>query len=306
MFSMIRPSRTPWRSSRRRRNPICASHRKHRRKLRTLWRLCGWGRPRRVALAAVAITSQTEAGSRTPAAVFASQRASPRRADAAARGPARSRTQRLAAQVRALAADRDRLAARIALLERNIDDMTGDNQKAGSGRTPAASTRRQKPPPPASQTHRPQHRPHGRRSMPSPTAAPIRRTKSDTPATERSRCRRPAPRLRRQRTGAGRRQPNRIRHRSRRRPDHRSVRQRWMAVKANFGPLLSGLHPLAARERRPAAPAIAWWSDRCRTARRPRVLRPLRRRPHRLPAGKFDGEQICAALIVARRTAAAY
>lgn len=28
---------------------------------------------------------------------------------------------------------------------------------------------------------------------------------------------------------------------------------RWVAVKANFGPLLTGLHPLAARVQRPGA-----------------------------------------------------
>ena len=28
---------------------------------------------------------------------------------------------------------------------------------------------------------------------------------------------------------------------------------RWLAVKANFGPLLTGLHPLAAHDRRPGA-----------------------------------------------------
>src|SRR5262249_12890963 len=32
-----------------------------------------------------------------------------------------------------------------------------------------------------------------------------------------------------------------------------SVRQRWLTVKANFGPLLSGMHPLAAREQRQGA-----------------------------------------------------
>ena len=32
-----------------------------------------------------------------------------------------------------------------------------------------------------------------------------------------------------------------------------AVRQRWTTVKANFGPLLSGMHPLAARDNRPGA-----------------------------------------------------
>ncbi|MGA7532111.1 MAG: hypothetical protein WBW27_09485, partial [Pseudolabrys sp.] len=33
-----------------------------------------------------------------------------------------------------------------------------------------------------------------------------------------------------------------------------AVRQRWSTVKANFGPLLSGMHPLAAHDQRPGAP----------------------------------------------------
>jgi len=31
------------------------------------------------------------------------------------------------------------------------------------------------------------------------------------------------------------------------------VRQRWLTVKTNFAPLLSGMHPLAARDPRPSA-----------------------------------------------------
>jgi hypothetical protein len=36
-------------------------------------------------------------------------------------------------------------------------------------------------------------------------------------------------------------------------PTIEAVRQRWITVKANFGPLLSGMHPLAARDHRPGA-----------------------------------------------------
>ena len=32
-----------------------------------------------------------------------------------------------------------------------------------------------------------------------------------------------------------------------------AVRQRWTTVKASFGPLLSGMHPLASRDTRPGA-----------------------------------------------------
>ena len=94
---------------------------------RPLWRLFGWGGAATIALAAVALTSQTEAGSKRLqlALAFASEpgrtvaQIPPRTAEADAE------TKRLAAQVRDLAADRERLTARIAMLERNLEDMTG-------------------------------------------------------------------------------------------------------------------------------------------------------------------------------------
>ena len=35
------------------------------------------------------------------------------------------------------------------------------------------------------------------------------------------------------------------------------VRQRWTTVKANFGPVLNGLRPLATRDHRPGAERIS-------------------------------------------------
>ncbi len=71
------------------------------------------------------------------------------------------------------------------------------------------------------------------------------------------------------------------------------VRQRWITVKANFGPLLSGMYPLAAREHRagatgyrlvvgplpnsPAATGLCAHFAAARTA---------------CKSAKFDGEQI--------------
>ncbi len=121
--------------------------RKHPRAARPLWRLFGWGSAAAIALAALAITSQTEAGSQRLqlALAYVSEpvrvvmQVPPRAAETEAE------TRRLAAQVRELAADRERLTARIATLERNLDDMTGSiKQKATLPVTPAAAT-----PPPA-------------------------------------------------------------------------------------------------------------------------------------------------------------
>ena len=96
---------------------------------RPLWRLFGWGSAACIALAAVALTSQTEAGSKRlqlalsytsePVHVVA---VIPPRASGAT---AEAETMRLAAQLRELATDREQLKARIAMLERNLEDMTG-------------------------------------------------------------------------------------------------------------------------------------------------------------------------------------
>ena len=99
--------------------------------MRSLWRLCGWGGAAAVALTAVALVSQTDGGEKRIRLALAAQ---PDRVLAAAEIPQQSRTaapandaelRELAAAVRNLTADRDRLNARIAGLERNLDGMTG-------------------------------------------------------------------------------------------------------------------------------------------------------------------------------------
>jgi len=91
--------------------------------------LCGWGCVTAIALAALAITSQTETANQRLRQIFATNESS-----AIARMPSRitqleSETQILAAQIRTLSTERDRLAGRIALLESTIDDMTGTIKK---------------------------------------------------------------------------------------------------------------------------------------------------------------------------------
>jgi len=99
-----------------------------------LWRLCGWGGAAAVALMSIAVASQTERGGaqlqlalnsfEQPAGAPGSTRIvvpdiAPRLVETEAE------TRRLAAQVRELTADRERLVARIASLEHNVDDVTG-------------------------------------------------------------------------------------------------------------------------------------------------------------------------------------
>ena len=62
--------------------------RKHRRDVKALLWVCGWGGAAAVALAVLAITSQTEICKRTSAAHLRQHRAGCRRADAATHRPA--------------------------------------------------------------------------------------------------------------------------------------------------------------------------------------------------------------------------
>ena len=104
-----------------------AEGRKRRRDMRALWRLSAWGCAAAVALAALAITTQTEGGSeRLALAPIGPPVLAADMADLKRRALEKdAETKRLETQVQTLAADRDRLATRLASLERNLDDMTG-------------------------------------------------------------------------------------------------------------------------------------------------------------------------------------
>ena len=74
-------------------------------------------------------------------------------------------------------------------------------------------------------------------------------------------------------------------------PNMEVLRERWAAVKANFGPLLTGLHPLAARDRKPGSTELRLVvGPMPNLAAAQASLRPLCRRPRHLSAAKFDGD----------------
>src|SRR5438105_4448350 len=94
--------------------------------MRGLWRLAIWGTTAAGALILVVTASYTETGSRRLATAMASpggkdsQKAT---VQLAVRSPeTEAETRRLAETVRALTADRDRLAARLGTVERNLED----------------------------------------------------------------------------------------------------------------------------------------------------------------------------------------
>ena len=243
-----------------------------------LWRLCGWGSAATIALASLAITTQTESGSKRLHLAFAPESA-PERAVAAADVPPRvigidKETLRLEAQLRVLAADRDRLTARIALLERNLDDVTGSikRQSAQEAVVPAAKPSVPSAPATTQQAAAPASQPaaappparievpmiaplampaHTESAAPWPTtpaqqaATPLPEPVSlpptriaSVPASEPTAEPPRKPEIGIDLGGA---------------PSIEVLNLRWVAVKANFGPLLTGLHPLAGRVQRPRA-----------------------------------------------------
>lgn len=242
------------------------------------YRLCGWGSAAAIALASLAITTQTESGSERLQLAFAPA-SSPARAVAAADVPTRvigidKETLRLEAQLRVLAADRDRLTARIALLERNLDDMTGSIKRQAAQETavpaakppiasaPATTQQAAAPasqpaaaPPPAktevpiiAPLAMPAHidsaapwptTPAQQAAAPMPEQIPLPPTRmASAPASEPADETPRKPEIGVDLGGA---------------PSMEVLNMRWVAVKANFGPLLTGLHPLAARVQRPGA-----------------------------------------------------
>jgi hypothetical protein len=110
--------------------------------MNALRRLAGWGLATASALLLAALTTQSELGSRRlTAALGAVGRAPPPRHETApALGrivEAEAETRRLAHEIRLLHSGRDQLLARIANLERSLDDVTGSIARQASAARPA-------------------------------------------------------------------------------------------------------------------------------------------------------------------------
>ena len=246
--------------------------------LRALWRLSGWGGMAALALAALAITTQTDIGGERLQLAFTAP-AEPARAvaDLPPRPPVKdAETRALEAQVRALAADRDRLAARLASLERHVNDMTGSIQRqaaqpapAASAPVPAAQIASVAPIPEAPATTAVAASPvppvidplampaatgtgaswpdMAQPQQPAPPAAAITETVPLPPtrvaALTASEHTPPPPVAPKHEYGIELATA----------PDIDLLRARWAAVKANYGPLLAGLQPVAVHDRRPGS-----------------------------------------------------
>jgi hypothetical protein len=187
-----------------------------------LW-LGGWGGAAAIALAALAIASQTKTAGERLRQVFAIGEPA-----AIAQMPPRvtqleSDVQLLSAQVRALTVERDRLAGRIALLESSIDDMTGAIKRQAAVAQSTATTAAPAPKADASST----------------AAIPMPPTRFAVVAASEPLAS----------TGVQNEYGLDLGGAA----TLDGIRQRWITVKANFGPLLSGMYPRAAREHRTGA-----------------------------------------------------
>ncbi len=120
--------------------------------MRPLLRLGAWGLCAVLALGSAVFAGRTEIGERRAAAALVALRTAP--AELLARAPVQlaaqpseAETRRLSEAVRTLTADRDRLAGRVATLERNLTDLTGSVSKPSAERAPASG-----PPPTVAST----------------------------------------------------------------------------------------------------------------------------------------------------------
>lgn len=226
--------------------PVPSATQKRRRDFGGLWRAGAWGGAAAIALAALAVTMQNESGGQRLQLVFAGGSPPP-----AAEKDAE--TKRLQAQLLTLAADRDRLMARIASLEHNLDDVTGSIKRQAAMATAAAEAKAPPPPPPAAaptvaltpntvrtETYTAPITPApAQGETPTGDAVPLPPTRVATaiasePAAEMPR----KPEIGIDLGGAS---------------NMEVLNARWMAIKANYGPLLTGLHPLASHDRRQTA-----------------------------------------------------
>ena len=223
-----------------------------------LWRVSLWGGAAILALAAAVLMTQTDIGAQRLQMVFAAEPAAKpiTQADFVPRPEAdalKRETLRLEAQVRELAADREKLNARIASLETSLSDVTGSlKRELAAVAAKPATVPAKTPATPVPTLSAPQTAP------PAPLEPIVAEAKNGhAPATEPAGDPRVAPPLGEPIPLP----PMRIAGVATSTSDiavdlggarsFEIMQARWAAVKANFGPLLNGLQPLVARDSRP-------------------------------------------------------
>jgi pyruvate/2-oxoglutarate dehydrogenase complex dihydrolipoamide acyltransferase (E2) component len=159
--------------------------------MRSLRRLAAWGACAALSLTLAVLAASSEPGSQRLASLGAGKATAARSAVATGAQPTQppsdAEAKRLAEAVRILAADRDRMLARINSLQQNLDDVTGainrPSQPSASATPPAPAPGKPPNPPPRSQypasskpRRRHRRRPAASPSPHSPTGPPRRRS----------------------------------------------------------------------------------------------------------------------------------
>ena len=220
-------------------------------------RLLGWGGAATLALAALALTLQSEAGSERLQTAFAEPappqvvaQAEPKTELPRPAPEKDAETKRLELLVLALAADRERQSARIASLERNLEDMTGSIKQQVAIAAKAVAPPPTPPPVLAASVITPlAMAPVSQPAATWPSNKPPQAEAAEAPVAEAV----PQPPERLAALPATEPEP----------PRKSEVgidlggaanldvlNARWVAVKANFGPMLAGLYPRAAERHR--------------------------------------------------------
>jgi hypothetical protein len=223
-------------------------------------RMVGWGGAATLALAVLALTLQSEAGSERLQSAFATTVAPQAVAEAEPVEPAPEKDaeiKRLETLVVALANDRERQSARIASLERNLEDMTGSIKQQVAIAAKAITPPPAPPPVPAapvitplamapvsppatsaagwSGNNAPQNAPQAAPPVAEAVPMPPERAVAALPVAEAPEAPR-KPEIGIDLGGAA---------------NLDVLNARWAAVKANFGPMLAGLYPRATQNHRP-------------------------------------------------------
>ncbi len=247
--------------------------------MRALWRLGVWGAGAALALVVVAFVSLSDRGSQRLALAFAPVEL-PVRPIATVKIPHPqndAEARRLAAQVRTLAADRDRLTLRVASLEHQLDDLTGSIKRLADIPAPAASAPAPKPnsaaaTPPAMARRDTPRTIAATSPVNSPLAMPAAQTaaswpdKPPPPQAETNAAEPADPPSQDAAAPALEKVPLPQARIAAAEPaklefgialagasSMEVARLQWAAVKANFGPLLAGIEPRALSESRGAA-----------------------------------------------------
>ncbi len=117
--------------------------------LPALWRLTGWGLAAALSLAVLAVITQTNTGSKRLQTALAPVELTAHPVAVVNLPPPASATElaRVQAELRALTADRDRLAERVATVEHSLDDLTGSIKKLAEAKAAEPPPAKPAPPP---------------------------------------------------------------------------------------------------------------------------------------------------------------